>query len=478
MNGKLSTWLKKEIKLPLRPRQKRLPPPWVRWVSKVFTWLLCLVVVWFAVWRALLYREIDRRFAAIRTAGLPASGEELNAWRLPVPDSENGALILTQAFALARTFPDSRSNLVVASELLKRTNQWSAEIHEIVSEYALTNAAAIAKVREAARFQQFRFSADFSYALETELPHLGHLKNLARIVALQSALAAEAGHADEWPDQAVLLLNLASTIDEEPTIISHLVRNAIVRMAVTVTERGINRAVPGNEACKKLQNAFTRVGKTNLLARALIGERAMDIPIFRLSWSEIQNFNQNGEGENQPRKPQHYSGKPQFIFWLSGFFERDLNFYLQTMDRGISLAKLPPPENLALANALQEASQMAQTNRYIYSAMLLPAFASVARREASTQAQVELAQVAMAAARFHNTRGAWPDNLKVLVPQFLDFVPADPFDGAPMRYHLLNKGWLIYSVDADGHDDGGRESPDHKKSTDTNSYDITFTVER
>jgi hypothetical protein len=479
MNGKLSAWLKKEIKLPgLRPRQKRPPPPWVRWMSKVFTWLLCLLLLWFAVWRVLLYREIDHRFTAIRAAGLPTSGQELNVWRLQVPDSENGALILTQAFVLTRTFPDSRSNLVIAPELLKRTNQWSVEIYEMVSEYVLTNAAAIAKAREAARFQQFRFSADFSYALETELPHLGHLKNLARIVALQSALAAEAGHVDEWPDQAVLLLNLASTIDEEPTIISHLVRNAIVRMAVTVTERGINRAVPGNEVCKKLQDAFTRVGKTNLLARALIGERAMDIPIFRLSWSEIQNFNQNGEGENQPRKPQHYSGKPQFIFWLSGFFERDLNFYLQTMEKATSLAKLPPPENLVLTNAMEDASQVARKKSYFYSALLMPAFASVASREASTQAQVELAQVAMAVARFHNTRGAWPENLKVLVPQFLDFVPVDPFDGAPMRYHLLNKGWVIYSVDADGHDDGGRESPDHKKSTDTNSYDITFTVER
>jgi hypothetical protein len=479
MYSKLSVLLKKEIKLPgLRPRQKRLPPPWVRWVSKVFTWLLCLVVVWFAVWRALLYREIDRRFATIRVAGLPTSGQELNAWRLQVPDSENGALILTQAFALTRTFPDNRSNLVVAPELLNRTNQWSAEIHEMVSEYVLTNAAAIAKACEAARFPQFRFSADFSYAMETELPHLGGLKNLARIVALQSALAAEDGHADEWPDRTVLLLNLASTIDEEPTIISHLVRNAIVRMAVTVTERGMNRAVPDNEACKKLQDAFARVGQTNLLARALIGERAMDIRIFRLSWSEIQNFKQNGEGENQPRKPQHYSGKPQFVFWLSGFFERDLNFYLQTMDKGISLAKLPPPENLALTNALREASQMAQTNRYIYSAMLLPAFASVARREASTQAQVELAQVALAAARFHNAHGQWPENLKELTPQFLDSVPADPFDGAPLRYRLLNKGCIIYSIDSDGHDDGGHEGPDRRKSTDTNSYDITFTVER
>jgi hypothetical protein len=478
MNWKLPNWLNVEIKPLFRPRQKRPPAPWVRHTQKAVAWLLCLLLAWFAVWRVILYHEIEHRFTAIRAAGLPTSGQELNAWRPQVPDAENGALVLTQAFALTRTFPDSRSNLVVAPELLKRTNQWSAEIHEMVSEYVLTNAAAIAKAREAARFQHFRFSADFSYALETELPHLGQLKNLARIVALQSALAAEDGRADEWLDQTVLLLNLASTIDEEPTIISHLVRDAIVRMAVTITERGMNRAVPGDEACKELQAAFARDGEINLLSRALIGERAMSIPIFRLSWSEIQNSNHNGEDVSQPRKPQHYSGKPVFILWLIGFFERDLNFYLQTMDKGISLAKLPPPENLVLTNALEDASQVARRKSYFYSAILMPAFASVARREASTQAQVELAQVAMAVARFHNTRGRCPENLNELTPQFLDFVPADPFDGAPLHYRLLNNGYVIYSIDADGHDDGGREGPDRKKSTDANSYDITFTVER
>jgi len=33
-------------------------------------------------------------------------------------------------------------------------------------------------------------------------------------------------------------------------------------------------------------------------------------------------------------------------------------------------------------------------------------------------------------------------------------VPLDPFDGA-LRYRRLERGYLIYSVDVDGRDDGG-----------------------
>ena len=47
------------------------------------------------------------------------------------------------------------------------------------------------------------------------------------------------------------------------------------------------------------------------------------------------------------------------------------------------------------------------------------------------------------------------------------------------RYRLLPRGYVIYSVGFSyGNDDGGREPPGNRKSTDTTSYDITFIVER
>jgi hypothetical protein len=47
-----------------------------------------------------------------------------------------------------------------------------------------------------------------------------------------------------------------------------------------------------------------------------------------------------------------------------------------------------------------------------------------------------------------------------------------------LRYHRLAKGYVIYSIGADGHDDGGREKPADWKPGDKTTYDITFTVER
>ena len=474
-DGKLSSWLKKEIN-PIRRRT--VPSPLARKIGRTFQILVLVVLCSFVLWRVLLYLDVNRRFARIRTSGLPTSGADLNGWPRPVTDAENGALDLTQAFSLVRTFPDRRSNEVVEPKILSRTNVWGPATRALVEAYIQTNQPALARVQESLLLPKFRYPVDYSYGPETELPHLGGLKAIARIAALQTAIEAEGGHADQWPENVAFQLKLARTLDDEPTLISHLVRSAIIRMAVKATERSLNRVTPSNEACKRLQDAFTRVGETNLLPLAFVGERALMIPTFRLSWKEIQGFSHGDGQENQPRKPQRYSGKPTMFLWLTGFFERDLDFFLETMEKSTSLAALPPPQNLTLTNYLQSAGDIAQRRFYILSGMFLPSHSRVILREASTQALIELATAALAVERFRLGRGRLPDDLRELTPQFLDAIPKDPFDGAALRYRRLARGYIIYSVDADGHDDGGREGPERKKLADNGLYDLTFIVER
>jgi hypothetical protein len=110
--------------------------------------------------------------------------------------------------------------------------------------------------------------------------------------------------------------------------------------------------------------------------------------------------------------------------------------------------------------------------------MLLPALGHAILKEANGLAQVRLAQTALAVESFRLAQGKLPEKLDELVPQFLSTVPSDPFDGQSLRYHRLAKGYVIYSVGSDGHDDGGREKPADWKSSDKTTYDITFTVER
>jgi hypothetical protein len=65
--------------------------------------------------------------------------------------------------------------------------------------------------------------------------------------------------------------------------------------------------------------------------------------------------------------------------------------------------------------------------------------------------------------------GELPAKLDDLVPDFLDAVPTDPFDGQPLRLLRTEKGYLVYSVGTDKLDQQGNVGGEP-----TNGLDIGF----
>ncbi len=56
---------------------------------------------------------------------------------------------------------------------------------------------------------------------------------------------------------------------------------------------------------------------------------------------------------------------------------------------------------------------------------------------------------------FQSSRGKFPHNLRELIPEFIDEVPVDPFDGQEIRY--CPEAEIIYSIGDDLIDSGGNE---------------------
>ena len=77
----------------------------------------------------------------------------------------------------------------------------------------------------------------------------------------------------------------------------------------------------------------------------------------------------------------------------------------------------------------------------------------------SHQAVLRCMLIAIAAERHRLRHGAWPGSTAELVSAFLPELPLDPFNGQELRYKRLPDGIVIYSVGADGTDEGGQISP-------------------
>jgi len=90
--------------------------------------------------------------------------------------------------------------------------------------------------------------------------------------------------------------------------------------------------------------------------------------------------------------------------------------------------------------------------------LMLPAADLAHSRHIAMIADLRATRIVMAIVLFKRDEGRLPQKLAELTPKYLDKVPDDPFDGKQMKYRLDTDGsWVVYSVGADGKDDGGVE---------------------
>lgn len=100
--------------------------------------------------------------------------------------------------------------------------------------------------------------------------------------------------------------------------------------------------------------------------------------------------------------------------------------------------------------------------------LMMPAMAKAQEKKSQANVQLQATRTILALRAYQLTHGRLPENLTALVPEFLDAVPIDDFDGQPLRYSAEKK--IVYSVGKnlkdDGGDDCGSDAPDAQRHLD------------
>lgn len=428
-------------------------------------------------WRALLAIVINKKLTDIRAAGLPTNGEELNRWYAAVPDTENVALVMTQAFALRRLYSDSRTNLIFNFKLPRRGERLSPDQSELLQGYVAMNEARMRKADEALKLTNSRYPINWSQLMHTPLPHLTWLKEIAELHQFAAVLALQSGNISAASSNVVTILALARTLDNEPCLISQLVRFKLIGIAFSTLERRANAGAFSPAEIAKLSDAFTRTTCSNVCAHALIGERAITIPYFRITKDELARIRPPTDGSDPAKTSPVPCYGPAILRWI-GYYELDYGSYLIGMNKGIALLSNAPPDNLMASGYFARAGEGSWQRKRTTSAQTLSAYSGAAWRENEGVAHQRLAFTAIAVESFRNAIGRLSKELEELVPKYFEEVPEDPFTGLELEYLPKTSGYVLYSVGPDRQDDGGLEKVDKKESDDKQSYDITFTVER
>ncbi len=311
---------------------------------------------------------------------------------------------------------------------------------------------ALAQARRLARVPRGRHRIDYQpNPLDTLL---GDQQQVRQVVTLlqHDALRCEAD-GDDAPviTDCLAALNAARSIGDEPLAISQLIRHACTtEVACEMIARALARNGPPPEGLDALQRLLQDEDEFPALWVSMRGERAIVHEVFdNFERGDITLAKIVGNKDTSPSWQER----------LCGWYVRDarraeqaLALALQT--RYVEQARLPSHEQIVAewrANA-----EFAGLPEYaVVTRHYLRAFPRLCEAERRRHAKLRSLITLLAAERYRQVRGRWPQTVADLVPVQLSAMPLDPFDGQPLRYRRLPDGIAVYSVGPDGNDDGG-----------------------
>lgn len=414
----------------------------------------------YVLYRTILSNRVEVRLEAIRAAGFPATPEELDDWYPEPPVGENAAYVFQKAFskfALSLTKEDREAMPVFGrGELPAHGESLPEEMRDRIAAHVQRNAEALELLCQAARMDQCRYPVDLTAGPWMLLPHLSRLRQAARLLRLQTVLAAEQNDPDQAEQAILASLGVGRSLAREPIFISNLVRIACNSITRKSLEYAVGRTTFTDAQLLRMQQAFAAAEDPAAMARALAGERCTGVAAFNMVIPV-------GGGAGIP---------PTFPLRITGLLDMDEQWYLDIMGDYVEAAALPLEERQKASEEI--AKQTQDIPKYcFFSRLLTPALVRAFDEDLKGIARLRCAVTGLVIERYRLADGRLPDALSDLVPKYLSGIPADPFDGNPLHYRKPDKGYIVYSIGWDGKDNGGVENP-----PEPSSGDIAFTVWR
>jgi hypothetical protein len=451
-----------------------------------------LLLIGFVVFVLRSGADVRRLESAARARSEPFTLAEVAQTYAPIPDEENAAVPLlalwrsedpefweaylkfgTNSLPTPKGSERLRAFRDKSTAEIRRGEFSAAEVEQLTTEVA-DHAAHREAVREALARPQFRFPLQLAAGAGTLMPHLARMKEVALEFRAEGWLAVQLGDADRAIRALTDSASLAQLLQDEPILISQLVRISGCALALSQAEQLLSRLRLDEHHLGAVETAIRSLSQGDGFRDSMIHERACGIAMFENPKMLSAEVNRE---EDSPEN-QYGLSLALAAYGVTGLRQADKVVFLATFEHQLTNAPLNAPERLSAveaagSNVLQRIKAFPPK---IISGILLPGLSRAAQKFCHLDAHRDAALTALAIERFRRAHdGALPETLQQLVPTWLPKIPTDIFDGQPLRYRRLDSGYVVYSVGPDRLDNGGKERP---KKGNVKKFDLTFTVER
>jgi hypothetical protein len=349
-------------------------------------------------------------------------------------------------------FPLAAQPQTPAADVLLALNKYNSVIEEL---------------RQASRMRYSRFPLEYDKddPAAILLPHLAALKRCSQVLQLRAIAELQNGQSEQALDDVKLMLRLAEAVRTEPFLISHLVRIAILQIALQPIWEGLMEYKWSDKQLADLNQELSRLDFVADYKLSMHGEMGFQDGIIRyLKQHPGQFVNMTSYGNDNTHRS---SAEMVVIVCLrlhlvpSGWFYQNQLHCAQAMEdfylpAGDVQHQTIDPARIRRADAAVEGERQNLSPFNILESLMLPALGSAAEKFAYVQSSVDLARVACALERYRLAHGKYPESFNALTPQYSERLPHDVIGGAPLTYYQTVDGeFLLYSVGWNEEDDAG-----------------------
>jgi hypothetical protein len=431
--------------------------------------LLLILLGWLVFFRISVHSDLAQRLQALSEAGYALSLAELTERNVLPEGADNAADYYLTAFS-HYSEPNEKAHAVLPwagkAKQPRRTEPVDEAMRQAIEVFLSDNEKTLILLHEAVALKHAQYPMDFGQGPDMSLPWLKAVRRSAFLLSLEGLCACAQADPNRAMETVRATLALAESLDC-PLLINRLVQISVRTLACRNIEQVVSRLALSDEQLQRLAGWLETYTDEEGYRQALIGERCFGLSTFRAPGG-ISSHMGGGKVLSAILIPMK----------ILGLHERDMLGYVNLMQDYIDALELPEGERLAAYQAVEKKLGSGKSGGLL-TQMLMPALQRTYQLEMRHIANRRVAHTALAVERYRLAQGTLPKALDELVPTYLDEVPIDPFDGQALRYTLLAKGYVVYSMGEDGSDDGGTERDKENRHPDgTPQWDVTFFVER
>jgi hypothetical protein len=286
------------------------------------------------------------------------------------------------------------------------------------------------------------------------------MRTIEAALRLDALLRLQHNDLEGAMESAHASLVLARTIGGEPFVVSMLIRQSIRSHAVRTIERVVAQGELSPATLASLQQLCQEESEAPLYLIGMRGNRATSYALMEAVEAKALSFAQLQSHLDVFRVS--YLSKEYLslveVYYLPGATRRVQASLLEFQNRQVEVAKLPVEKQVQEWPALNAAAKELP----VIARMIVEPTLKIADAFVANLAQMRCLVAVLAAERFRQSRGRWPETIEEMTPAFLSKPLLDPFTGKPLILRRTDDGIVIYSVSSDGRDDGGTFLPNYR----------------